>query len=98
MLLVPVTGNVLVQPLGMLGPLKLPQGFFRGAVFFVIGVGFVWCCGGQVIFHGALPKHPDFLRIKTFIESTGLLPVWFDEFPLTDIGSIIEAPETEVSK
>lgn len=53
--------------------------------------------GGQVIFHGALPKHPDFLRIRTFIESIGLLPVWFDEFPLTDIGSIIEAPVAEVT-
>ena len=53
--------------------------------------------GGQVIFHGSLPKHPDFLRIKEFVESTGLIPVWFEEFPLTDIGSIIEAPETEVT-
>src|SRR6185312_10482364 len=26
-------------------PLNEPNGFFRGAVFFVIGVGFVWCCG-----------------------------------------------------
>lgn len=54
--------------------------------------------GNQIIFHGALRAHPNFLSIRYFIESKGLRPVWFDEFPLTDIGSIIEAPEYEVSK
>ena len=48
--------------------------------------------GNQVIFHGALSEHPDFQKIITFIESVGLNPVWFKEFPLTDIGSMIEAP------
>lgn len=54
--------------------------------------------GNQIVFHGALSVHPDFLRIRDFIKSKELQPVWFDEFPLTDIGSIIEAPENGVSK
>lgn len=49
--------------------------------------------GDQIVFHGTLAVHPDFSIIRSFIESKGLQPVWFDEFPLTDIGSIIEAPE-----
>jgi hypothetical protein len=59
------------------------------------GTGFIGGASGrvgnQVIFHGALSKHPDFIKIQEFIISRELVPVWFDDFQLTDIGSIIEA-------
>ena len=44
-----------------------------------------------VIFNGNLEDHPDFLRIREFIESTSLKLKYFREYPLTDIGSIIGA-------
>lgn len=46
--------------------------------------------GDRIIFHGDLSKHPDFSSILDFISSRGLLCNWFEAFPLTDIGSIIE--------
>ncbi|MDO5303313.1 MAG: hypothetical protein Q4E84_05365 [Clostridia bacterium] len=55
--------------------------------------GFLGGCSGRacnkVIFNGNLESHPDFEKIKAFIESRGLECVWFSEFKLTDIGSII---------
>jgi len=45
----------------------------------------------NVLFHGSLQNHPDFTLIKSFIESKGLETIWFEEFPLTDIGSVIES-------
>lgn len=42
-----------------------------------------------VIFHGDLSKHPDFLRIKDFLDEAGKELHYFEEFPLTDIGSIL---------
>ncbi len=50
------------------------------------------CCGrtgSEIIFHGDLSSHPDFERIKSFIESKELNLKYFDTFPLEDIGSII---------
>jgi hypothetical protein len=44
----------------------------------------------EIIFNGDLTRHPDFERIVTFIEERGLKPVWFSEYPLEDIGSIIQ--------
>jgi len=46
--------------------------------------------GEEVIFNGDLSAHPDFLRIKEFIERRGLRVTWFPEYPLEDIGSIIQ--------
>ena len=56
--------------------------------------GFIGGCAGRVgdmiIFHGNLAGHPDGAEIRSFIEKRGLAAVDFPEFPLTDIGSIIE--------
>ena len=46
--------------------------------------------GNEIIFNGDLSLHPDFDRIKTFIEERGLILKYFPEYELTDIGSIIE--------
>lgn len=43
----------------------------------------------EIIFNGDLSAHPDFVRIRDFIQSQGLKCVWFEDYPLTDIGSII---------
>lgn len=55
--------------------------------------GFIGGCSGRigdkVIFNGNLSAHPDFENICDFIQSRGLKCVWFDSYPLTDIGSII---------
>ena len=45
--------------------------------------------GNYVIFNGNLEEHPDFFRIREFIESRSLKLKYFREYPLTDIGSII---------
>lgn len=55
--------------------------------------GFIGGCSGriddEVIFNGDLSAHPDFTRIRDFIESRDLKCVWFEDYPLTDIGSIL---------
>lgn len=43
----------------------------------------------EIVFAGDLSRHPDFLSIRSFIEDRGRRVVFFDDFPLTDIGSII---------
>lgn len=43
----------------------------------------------EIVFNGNLSAHPDFNAISTFIESRGLSCVYFRDYPLTDIGSII---------
>lgn len=48
--------------------------------------------GNQILFNGDLSAHPDFDAIRTFIKEKGLSCVWFDSYPLTDIGSIILDP------
>ncbi len=45
--------------------------------------------GSEILFNGDLFAHPDFERIRTFIQSRGLSCVYFKDYPLTDIGSII---------
>ena len=42
-----------------------------------------------VIFHGDLSKHPDFIKIKAFVEKTQKKLLYFEDFPLRDIGSIL---------
>ncbi|MDD6814990.1 MAG: hypothetical protein PUE84_00895 [Firmicutes bacterium] len=63
-----------------------PYGFLGGAAGRV---------GNTILFHGNLDAHPDGPRIRAFIEERGLRCVDFEEFPLTDIGSVIEEPLTE---
>ena len=43
-----------------------------------------------MIFNGDITRHSDYARIRDFIESRGLDIVFFKEYRLTDIGSIIE--------
>lgn len=67
------------------GHVKLPgfsSGFLGGASGRV---------GHRILFHGNLQMHPDFIAIHDFIEARDLKAIWFEEFQLTDIGSIIEA-------
>lgn len=42
-----------------------------------------------IIFNGDLTVHPDFAAICEFIRSRNILPVWFEDYALEDIGSII---------
>lgn len=53
-----------------------------------------------VIFHGDLSMHPDFEKIQSFIESEQKKLIYFKDFPLTDIGSILvyEYPESSLTK
>ena len=45
--------------------------------------------GDTVYFNGDLTAHPDFESIVRFIEDRGLKVKWFEDWPLTDTGSII---------
>ena len=64
--------------------------------------GIIGGCGGNIyvntgemagkraiVFNGDLSSHPDFERITSFIKSRNILPVWFEDYPLEDIGSIL---------
>lgn len=44
----------------------------------------------EIIFNGNLSAHPDFEKIIEFIRQRGLQATWFEEYPLEDIGSIIQ--------
>jgi len=59
-----------------------PSGFIGGASGKV---------GNKMIFHGDLSSHPDFNRIQGFVEKHHCKLVYFEQFELEDIGSIIEA-------
>jgi hypothetical protein len=58
-----------------------PYGFIGGASGKV---------GNTIIFNGDISKHSNFSEIKNFIESRSLEMIYFNTYPLTDIGSIIE--------
>ena len=45
--------------------------------------------GTEILFNGDLRAHPDFAIIRDFIASRGCTPVWYEGYPLRDIGSII---------
>lgn len=47
------------------------------------------CFENSVIFHGDLSMHPDFEKIVEFVEANNKEVIYFNEFPLTDIGSIL---------
>lgn len=42
-----------------------------------------------IVFNGDLSVHPDFKAITEFIKSRNILPVWFEDYALEDIGSIL---------
>ncbi len=44
----------------------------------------------EIIFNGNLSAHPDYEKIKEFIENRGLQITYFEDYPLEDIGSIIQ--------
>jgi len=46
--------------------------------------------GNEIVFNGNLEEHPDYIKIINFIEKKKLKVKYFKEYPLTDIGSIIE--------
>lgn len=46
--------------------------------------------GARMVFNGNLEAHSDFAHIRRFISDAGLETVYFKEYPLTDIGSVIE--------
>ena len=68
-----------ISPKNVLLP-GYPYGFLGGASGRI---------GREILFNGDLSAHPDFAEIRTFIESRGLSCVYFEDDPLTDIGSII---------
>jgi hypothetical protein len=45
--------------------------------------------GDEIIFNGDLSLHPDYIIIRNFITERGLKLKYFDQYPLTDIGSIV---------
>lgn len=49
--------------------------------------------GDKIIFNGDITQHPDYDKIAAFIKSRGLKLKYFTEYPLEDIGSIIENPD-----
>lgn len=83
-----ITGGLAPYPLEVLliseGHVKLdgfPYGFLGGASGRV---------DDEILFNGDLSAHPDFDKITAFIKSKGLKPVFFKEYELADIGSIIQ--------
>ncbi|QAT42554.1 DUF6873 family GME fold protein [Aminipila luticellarii] len=71
---------LLIQP-GHVRLGKFPYGFLGGASGRV---------GDEIIFNGNLKAHPDFERISEYISAQNLKVKYFEEYPLEDIGSIIE--------
>ena len=59
--------------------------------------GFIGGCAGQltisgrhtIIFNGNLTKHPDYKKIAAFIKDRDIEIIYFDSYPLEDIGSIL---------
>ena len=73
--------NVLLISTGHVRLEGFPYGFIGGATGRV---------QDEIIFNGDLSSHPDFLKIVEFIEQRELRPVYFKEYPLEDIGSVIQ--------
>lgn len=61
--------------------------------------GFIGGASGKIkdsiVFNGNLEEHPDFNKIQGFIRNKGLDLVYFSQYSLEDIGSIITAGEDE---
>lgn len=73
--------NVLLIKPGYVRLGNFPYGFLGG------GSGRV---GNEIIFNGNLKSHPDYRKISDFIALQNLKIKYFEEYPLEDIGSIIE--------
>lgn len=71
---------LLIQP-GHVKLRRFPYGFLGGASGRV---------GARLLFNGNLEQHPDFDKIIAFIKARDVEPVYFRQYPLEDIGSIIE--------
>lgn len=71
---------LLIQP-GHVRLRGFPYGFLGGASGRI---------GDTLVFNGNLEQHPDFVSIKNFIKKRSLDLVYFRQYPLEDIGSIIE--------
>ncbi len=50
------------------------------------------CIGDAVYFNGDLSAHPDFEAIRAFLGRRGYRTIYFEDEPLTDIGSVIYLP------
>lgn len=73
--------NVLLIEKGQVVLKGHPYGFLGGASGKI---------GNTIIFNGDITKHSDYNAIKSFIESRKVDIKYFEEYQLTDIGSIIE--------
>ena len=80
--LLPLGIDVLLISVGSVKLKGLPYGFLGGASGRI---------ENTIIFNGDLSEHPDYINISNFIFDRGLILQYFDEYPLEDIGSIIEA-------
>lgn len=67
------------------GHISLP-GYDYG---FIGGASFVY--EDNVIFFGNITAHPDYMRIKAFIEEAGYNVIYDPSIPLTDLGGAIQA-------
>lgn len=74
------------------GHIKL-KGFNRGFIGGTAGNIYMKTEDGNeqraIVFNGDLSVHPDFKAITDFIKSRNILPVWFEDYGLEDIGSIL---------
>ncbi len=52
--------------------------------------------GSTIVFNGNLEQHPDFNMIRDFIKSRSIDIIYFKQYPLEDIGSIIEMPRRDI--
>ncbi|HVI40969.1 MAG TPA: hypothetical protein VM577_09935, partial [Anaerovoracaceae bacterium] len=73
--------EVLLISSGHVGLEGFPYGFLGGTS---------GRAGNEIIFNGNLSAHPDYKKIKQFIQKRGLQVTYFEEYPLEDIGSIIQ--------
>ena len=73
--------DVLIIDPAQVGLEGYPYGFIGGATGKV---------GNIILFNGNLRDHSNYKEIKEFIERRGVSIKYFEDYPLTDIGSIIE--------
>ena len=82
------SGKVAAAGLDVL-PITKAQVLIEGYQYGFLG-GASGRVGDEIIFNGDLSQHSDYAAIREFIEKRGLRVVFFRDYPLTDIGSIIE--------
>lgn len=73
--------DVLIVAPGQVELSGYPYGFLGGASGRI---------GNAVIFNGDISAHSDYAAIADFIKYRGLELIYFRQYPLTDIGSVIE--------